>query len=63
MPRKATINMKLRVVQYKILNNVQYLNKIYFRFGKVKHPLCSFCKLAEETAVHFFSSCSLSQNI
>ena len=34
-----------------------------FRFGIVKSPLCSFCKSSEETAVHLFSSCSLSKNI
>ena len=32
-----------------------------FRFGK-EFPLCSSCKLSKETAVHFFSSCSLSEN-
>ena len=30
---------------------------------EVKSPICYLCKLTEETAVHFFSSCSLSQNI
>ena len=49
--------------QYKILNNVLYLNKMLSRFGKVKSPLCSFFKSFEETPVHLFSNCSLSQNI
>ena len=34
--KKTTINMKLCVFQYKILNNVLYLNKMLFRFGKDK---------------------------
>ena len=58
---KSTINTKLRVSQYKILNNVLYLNKMLFRFGKVKSPLYSFCKSSEAAAVHLFSRCSFSQ--
>ena len=63
LTRKTTINMKLLVFQCKTLNNVLYLNKMIFRFGKVKSSLCSFCKSSEETSVHLFSSSSLSQNI
>ena len=57
--RKTTINTKLFVFQYRILNNVLYLNKMLFTFGKVKFPLCSFCQSSEETAVHLFSIFSL----
>ena len=34
-----------------------------FRFGKVKFPLCPLCKSFEETTVHLFRICSLSQII
>ena len=60
LPRKTTINMKLLVFQYKILNSMLYLNKMLLRFGKVRSPLCSFFKSNVETAVYLFSSCSLS---
>ena len=63
LPHKPTLNTKLRVFQYKVLNNVLYLNKIFFRCGKVKSPLWFFCKSCGEIPVHFFSSCSLWQNI
>ena len=58
---KTTIKTKLHVFQHKILNNI--LNKMLFRIGKVKSPLCSFCKSSEETSLHLFSRCSLLQNI
>ena len=28
-----------------------------FRFGKIDSPLCSFCKMIEETPVHLFYNC------
>ena len=63
LPRKTTINTKHCLFQYKILNNVFYLNKLLCKFGKVKSPLCSFCKLAEETIIHLFSECLYAQYI
>ena len=27
-------------------------------FGKSPYPLCSFCKLHDETPIHLFSSCN-----
>ena len=50
--RKTTINTKYRSFQYKILNNALYLNKILFKFRKVKFPLCSFCNSADKTIIH-----------
>ena len=55
LPRKITFNRKHHSFQYKILNKVLYLNKLLFKFGKVKSPLCLFCKSAEETIIHLFS--------
>ena len=45
------------------MNNVLYLNKILFKLGKVKSPLCSFCKSAEETTIHLFNECLCAQYI
>ena len=41
--RKATANSHLRCFNYKIINNVLYLNKKLFQFGKAQSPLCYFC--------------------
>ena len=32
-----------------------------FKFGKVTSPLCSFCKLEDETPLHLFYFCSKTQ--
>ena len=54
----VTKDSKLRVFQFKLLNNVLYLNKMLFRFGKSGSPLCSFCNLKNETPYHLFYECS-----
>jgi len=58
LPRKTTVDTRFRVFQYKILNNILYLNKALFKFGKTSSPLCSFCKKEEETIIHLFHSCN-----
>ena len=35
IPRFATLKAKIRIFQYKLLNNVLYLNKKLFQFGKI----------------------------
>ena len=57
LPHKTTADTRLRVFQYKILNNILYLNKALFKFGKVHSPLCSFCKTEDETVIHLFHNC------
>ena len=58
LPRLVTINSTLCTFHYKILNNVLYLNKQFFRFGLVTSKLCSFCNSVKETAIHIFAECS-----
>ena len=43
--------------QYKILNNVLYLNKQLFIFFKKDTKLCSYCRLQDETINHVFVEC------
>ena len=57
LPRKTTVNTKYRSFQYKILNDVLYLNKILSKFGEVNSPLCSSSKSAEETIIPLYSKC------
>ena len=54
LPRKVSIDANLRMFQYKILNNILFLNKLPFRFKKDRSPLCSFCNSANETPLHIF---------
>ena len=57
LPRKVTTDTKLRNFQYKILNNILFLNKLLFRFKVVDTSVCSFCKLVDETALHLYYQC------
>jgi hypothetical protein len=57
LPRKVSIYGYGRIFQYKILNNVLYLNKKLFLFGKSPISTCSFCSNADEDPLHLFANC------
>ena len=57
LPRRVTMDTNLRIFQYKLLNNVLYLNNMLFRFKKVDSCLCSYCNKEEETPLDLFYSC------
>ena len=54
MTRRVTIDTNLLIFQYKILNNVLYLNAKLFRFKILSSSSCSFCNSENETAIHLF---------
>ena len=58
IPRRVTIDTNLHRFQYKILNNVLYLNEKHFEFKIVSSPLCSFCSSENEIPIHLFYSCN-----
>ena len=62
LPRKVTIDTKLPIFQYKLLNNILYLNKHLFMFRKEDTKHCSFCKLQDRTINHLFVECNYSKN-
>ena len=51
--QKVWLDSYVRSFQYKVLNNVRYLNKKRFIFGKSSSPLCLFCKNDDETIWSF----------
>ena len=57
LPRIVSKDSRLQVFQYKLLNNVLYLNKTLFKFGKIDSPRCPFCKMIEETPLPLFYDC------
>ena len=63
MPRKVTVDTVTRIFQYKIINNILYLNKKLYIFKKVFSPLCSFCNSHDETILHIFFECTVTQNL
>ena len=58
LPQKTTIESRMRIFQYKILNNILYLNNRRYKFGYVESPLCSLCNSETETMIHLFCHCS-----
>ena len=63
LPRLVTLDNYSRSFQYKILNNVLYLNKKLFTFRKSTSPLCPFCKFSDETVLHLFYECDVVQSL
>ena len=63
LPRVVTVDNRIRVFQYEVLNNILFLNEIWFKFGIVFWSLCSFCNSEEETPFHIFHDCIHRQQI
>ena len=61
--RSTALDTKARMFQYKVFYNTLYVNKILFKFAKVILPRCSFCKLHEQTIIHFFYECLIVERI
>ena len=58
----TSIDTYSRYFQYKILNNILYLNRDLHRFKILGHSSCSFCSLYPETIDHIFVECIESKN-
>ena len=63
LPRKVTIDTSTRIFQYKILNNILYLNNRLYKMTITESPLCSLCGNDTETILHLFCHCSITQNL
>ena len=63
IPHIATLKTKMSIFQYKLLNNVLYLNKKLFQFSVISQSKCSFCELYDETPHHIFYECTYAQNL
>ena len=57
LPRILTKNTSLRAFQYKVLNNVLYLNLKLFQFKVSTTSLSSYYNQHDETVQHLFSKC------
>ena len=62
MTRRVTINTSRRVFQYKILNNVLYLNEKTFKYKIVSSLLCSFYNSEAKYRYTFFTL-AMKQNL
>ena len=61
LPRIVTSDPYTRYFQYKVLNNVLYLNEKLFSFGISETSQCSFCNRNRETIEHLFCHCFVSK--
>ena len=57
LPRLIAYNTYMPSFQYKVLNDVLFLNKKHHTFKIKPSPLCSFCNLHDETPFHIFDEC------
>ena len=60
---KLTLDSKMRVFQYKILNNILYLNQSFDNMKLADMPLSTFCQLKEETISDLFLECNCSKTL
>ena len=63
LPQKTSFDCYFRLLQYKVLNNVFYLNKTIFIFGKSSSPLSLFLKNADETILHLFYTRNITKEL
>ena len=59
IPQKVTIDISLRIFQYKILNNILYLHERLSKTNPTVSSLCSLCKKGLENVIHLFCECSI----
>ena len=57
LPFKAVENSKIRYFQFRFLHRILGTNTFLHKIGYFDSPLCSFCKLHDETLSHLFYDC------
>ena len=63
IPRIATYDTKDCIFQYKLLNNVLYLNQKLHHFVIASCSKCSFCDIHDQIPLHLIYECVCVQNI
>ena len=55
--KKKKFESRMRISQYKILNNILHFSNGLHKFDYAEFPLCSFCNSETETTTHLFCQC------
>ena len=63
IPQVVTVESKLRIFQYKVLNDILYLNDRLYKMGIVQTPLYSLCKQEKETVIHLLCQCHVTRQL
>lgn len=62
LPFTVTVNTKLQWLQYRINHRILATNKFLCKIKLIDNPLCTFCKLEDETVEHILWNCEIIQN-
>ena len=63
LQRIVTIDSSLSSFQYKILDNILYLNGRLYKFYIVDSPLCSLWGAYNKSIKHLFCTCTVTQKL
>jgi len=61
LPRICTLRTKLRNFQFKFLHRRTATNSFLFKIQFSKSNLCRFCQTVQETLLHLFWECSITE--
>ena len=60
LAKSVALETCVECFQFKILNDILFLNTRLAKIGRIRSDLCSFCQTSPETLEHFFYRCSFS---
>ena len=58
LAKSVALETFVQCFQFKILNDVLFLNTRLAKIGRIQSDLCTFCQTSRETLEHFFYRCS-----
>ena len=62
LPFRVTNEVKLSMLQYKIVHNILYTNKILYKMKKKQQPDCPYCHDIDQTPLHLFVECPVAKS-
>ena len=60
LAKSVALETFVQCFQFKILNDILFLNTRLAKIGRIQSDLCTFCQTSRETLEHFFYQCSFS---
>ena len=60
LTKSVAVETFAQCFQFKILNDILFLNTRLAKIGKIPSDLCTFCQSSQETLEHFFYQCPYS---
>ena len=63
LPHTVSLETKVGLFQYKLLNNILYLNQMLFKSRKAGSLLRSFCKTIDKTSLKLFCQCHITNQL